>query len=82
MPHATAQPIDHPACWKATDFNSKDDFSIDLSSTQINALESETASFKKSGAAHKELNPLTFPLKRYMRTCNPGVVKYNRVVVF
>lgn len=63
MPHATAQPIDHPACWKATDFNSKDDFSIDLSSTQINALESETASFKKSGATHKELNPLTFPLK-------------------
>ena len=56
------QPIDHPACWKATDFSSKDDFSIDLSARQVDALEAETAAFKKTGGDHKELNPQTFPL--------------------
>ena len=62
MSHATMQPIDHPACWKATDFSSKDDFSIDLSARQVDALEAETAAFKKTGGDHKELNPRTFPL--------------------
>ena len=62
MPHTKKQPIDHPASWKATDFGSKDDFSIDLSSQQAAALEAETAAFKKAEISHNKLNPKTFPL--------------------
>jgi hypothetical protein len=45
--------FDHPAVWKATDFNSKDNFSIDLSTRQVDALEAETAAYKKSGGDHQ-----------------------------
>jgi hypothetical protein len=62
MPETQFKPLDHPAAWKATAFRSKDDFSLDLSARQIDALEAETAAFKKSGGDHADLNPRTFPL--------------------
>lgn len=62
MPQTSIHPIDHPAAWKATDFESKDDFSIDLTARQIDAFELEVAAYKKSDGSHMGLSPATFPL--------------------
>lgn len=56
------QPIDHPAAWKATDFKSKDDFSIDLTAKQVDAFEAEVAAYKESDGSHIGLSTATFPL--------------------
>lgn len=56
------QPIDHPAAWKATDFKSKDDFSIDLTAKQVDAFEAQVAAYKESDGSHKGLSTATFPL--------------------
>ena len=62
MSQTTMQTIDHPAAWKATDFRSKDDFSIDLTTRQSDALEAEVEAYKSSGGNHIGLNPGSFPL--------------------
>ncbi len=55
-------PFDHPAAWKATDFTSPDDFAIDLTARQIDALESETIRAKRAGTKHEAITAETFPL--------------------
>ena len=62
MPTTQFEPFDHPAVWKATDFRSRDDFSIDLSTWHIDALEAAVDRYKKSGMGHSGLNPESFPL--------------------
>jgi len=62
MPNVDIKPFDHPAVWKATDFTSSDDFAIDLSARQIEALESDTARLKQDGTAHGDVTKQSFPL--------------------
>lgn len=56
------QSIDHPTAWKASDFKSKDDFSIDLTARQIDALEKQVSVYKSEDGSHEGLNPNSFPL--------------------
>jgi hypothetical protein len=62
MPQAQLKSFDHPSAWKASDFKSKDDFSIDLTAHQLDALEAQVAAYKKTGGDHDSLNPESFPL--------------------
>ena len=62
MTEGEIRPFDHPAVWKATDFASKNDYAIDLTARQLDALESETARLKKAGARHEEVTAESFPL--------------------
>ena len=56
------EPFNHRSAWKATDFASNDDFAVDLTARQIDALESDTARLKQAGAAHEEVTVESFPL--------------------
>ncbi len=62
MPENEINPFDHPAAWKATDFASSDDFAIDLTARQLDALEADTARLKQAGATHEDVTAETFPL--------------------
>jgi hypothetical protein len=62
MLEADIKPFDHPAAWKATDFASSDDFAVDLTARQLDALESDTARLKEAGGRHKDVTAKTFPL--------------------
>ena len=62
MSETGIKPFDHPAAWKATDFASSDDFAVDLTARQIDALESDTARLKQAGATHEEGTVESFPL--------------------
>lgn len=56
------QPFGHPAAWKATDFASKDDLAVELTSRHVAALEAEVARLKGSISDHGAVSPETFPL--------------------
>ncbi len=56
------QPFDHPAAWKATDFNSKADLAIDLEDRHLAALEAGLAALKKETREYAEVTPARFPL--------------------
>ncbi len=62
MPTNRYHRFDHPAAWKATDFASKDDFSIDLTRRHIAALERALAGLKGAVNDHGAITSATFPL--------------------
>lgn len=62
MSRVELQSFDHPAAWKATDFKSKDDFALDLTVPQVDAMEAEVETYKKTDGSHEGLNPKSFPL--------------------
>ena len=63
MSDAQFAPFNHPAAWKATDFRSKDDFSIDLTPRHARALEEEVIAYRRADGSHAALNPRSFPLE-------------------
>ena len=54
--------IDHPSAWKGTDFNSKDDFSIDLEGRHIDALAAALGQVKERGLTIEAITKELFPL--------------------
>ena len=61
MVESPYQAFTHPAAWKATDFASKDDLTVELTSRQVAALESEVARVKSSIADYGAVTPEAFP---------------------
>ena len=49
MTNVFNQIIDHPGAWKATDFDSKDDYAFDLTKRHIDALDDALTRVKKQG---------------------------------
>jgi hypothetical protein len=62
MGDTVLKPFDHPAVWKASDFASKDQFAVDLSTRHVGALEAATAAYKRCGGNHQGLNARSFAL--------------------
>lgn len=62
MPETAMQAFNLPSAWKATDYQAKDAFAIDLEPRHIQALNAEVARFKATGGGHEDMNTKTFPL--------------------
>ena len=62
MPETAMQAFNLPSAWKATDYQAKDAFAIDLEPRHIQALNAEVACFKATGGGHEDMNTKTFPL--------------------
>lgn len=54
--------IDRPSAWKGTDFNSKDDYAIDLEDRHIRALDAALNQVKEKGLAIDAMTKDDFPL--------------------
>ncbi len=59
---ASIHPFDHPAAWKATDFTSKADLTIELEGRHLSALEAGLAALKTEIGGHGDVTPERFPL--------------------
>lgn len=59
---AAIHPFDHPAAWKATDFASKADLTIELDGRHLSALEAGLAALKSEAGNYAEVTPGRFPL--------------------
>ncbi len=55
-------PFDHPAAWKATDFTSKADLTIELEGRHLSALEAGLAALKTEINGHGDVTRERFPL--------------------
>ena len=54
--------ISHPSAWKASDFASKDDYTINLQPRHLEALARALDQVKQQGLALEQINKSTFPL--------------------
>ena len=54
--------IDHPSAWKASDFESKEDYTIELESQHVAALSRALANVKAQGLEVEQITSATFPL--------------------
>jgi len=61
------QPIAHPAAWRATDFKSKEDVTVELEDRHILALASGLTALKSITRDYREVNPACFPLGDIMK---------------
>ena len=59
----TIQPIDHPAAWKATEFASKKDLTVELKDRHLSALATGLAALKSVTCEYAEVNSACFPLE-------------------
>ena len=57
------QPIDHPAAWKATEFASKKDLTVELEDRHLSALATGLAVLKSDTCEYAEVNSACFPLE-------------------
>ena len=62
MTKSQIKPFDHPAAWKATDFESKDALAVDLESRHLDALAAAAAHVKGGDADFGAITPADFPL--------------------
>ena len=60
-------PISHPAAWRATDFRSKGDLTVEFEDHHVSALEKGLAELKSNTHDYKEVNPTWFPLDGIMK---------------
>jgi len=61
---AAIDPFGHPAAWKATDFASKKDLTVELDGRHLAALEAGLAALKAETLEHGAVTPQRFPLGR------------------
>ncbi|MDP6872583.1 MAG: TauD/TfdA family dioxygenase [Alphaproteobacteria bacterium] len=59
---ADIRAFDHPAAWKATDFASKQDLTIELDERHLSGLAAALAALKSVTDDHAEVTPQRFPL--------------------
>ena len=74
MSETAMQAFNLPSAWKATDYQAKDAFAIDLEPRHIEALNAEVARFKATGGGHEHEHE-TFPLSKSPTTSPIGGTK-------